>query len=228
MRELAAEITRHDRLYYVEDDPEISDADYDRLLRELRTLEQAHPELRAPDSPTRRVGAPPAEGFATAVHRVPMLSLDNAMDESEMRAFDERVRRALDRSGAVRWLGEPKLDGASLELVYEDGELAVAATRGDGRLGEDVTANVRQVPSVPLSIEGDAARGRVSVRGEVLLPLANFSSVEPIEPVLLANLDASCAISEATRSRSLVASSPDFRMSLTAVFSFSCAFSAAS
>jgi DNA ligase (NAD+) len=175
MRELAREIARHDRLYYVEDRPEISDAEYDRLLRELKSLEEAHPDLRAPDSPTRRVGAPPAEGFATALHRVPMLSLDNAMDEDEMRAFDERVRRALDRAGPVAYLGEPKLDGASLELVYEHGELVVGATRGDGRLGEDVTANVRQVPSVPLSLRPeDAPRGRLSVRGEVVLPLANF------------------------------------------------------
>jgi DNA ligase (NAD+) len=173
MRALAAEIERHNQLYHLEDRPEISDAEYDALFRELQELERAHPELASPDSPTRRVGAPPAEGFAQVPHRVPMLSLDNAMDEAEMRAFDERVRRLLDRDG-VRYLGEPKLDGASVELVYEGGRLAVGSTRGDGRVGEDVTANLRQVLSVPLALRGKAPAGRVSVRGEVVFPLALF------------------------------------------------------
>ncbi len=173
MRALAAEIDRHNRLYHREDRPEISDAAYDALFRELQELERAHPELAAPDSPTRRVGAPPAEGFAQVPHRVPMLSLDNAMDEAEMRAFDERVRRLLDRD-RVAYLGEPKLDGAGVELVYEAGRLAVGSTRGDGRVGEDVTANLKQVFSVPLALRGEAPAGRVSVRGEVLFPLALF------------------------------------------------------
>jgi DNA ligase (NAD+) len=173
LRELAAEIERHDRLYYLEDRPEVSDAEYDALRRELEALERAHPELASPDSPSRRVGAPPAEGFATVEHRVPMLSLENAMAEAEMRAFDERVRRLLDRD-AVAYVGEPKLDGASAELVYEDGRLAVGSTRGDGRLGEDVTANLRRVLSLPLALRDDAPPARVSVRGEVILPLARF------------------------------------------------------
>jgi DNA ligase (NAD+) len=169
---LVREIARHDRLYFVEDRPEISDAEYDRLFRELRALEEAHPELRRPDSPTLRLGAPPAAGFAEVEHRVPMLSLDNAMNEAEMRVFDERMRRELGVE-RVSYVGEPKLDGAGVELVYEDGVLAVGATRGDGRVGEDVTVNLRKSQSIPLRLRG-AAPGRVSVRGEVALPIAGF------------------------------------------------------
>ena len=137
---LAREIERHNRFYYQQDAPEIEDVDYDALFRELQALEAEHGAL--PDSPTQRVGAPPAEGFAPFEHRVPMLSLDNAMDQGAMRAFDERVRRALDVA-EVEYVVEPKLDGASIELVYERRRLAVGATRGDGRVGEDVTANLR-------------------------------------------------------------------------------------
>lgn len=176
--ELRAAITRHNRLYYLQDAPEISDAEWDALFHELRALEERHPELVTPDSPTQRVGAPPAEGFATVPHRVPMLSLDNAMDEDDMRAFDLRVRRMLgDESEAVAYAGEPKLDGASLELVYEEGTLVVGATRGDGRTGEDVTANLRHVWSIPfeLAAHGPEPPARVSVRGEVLLPLVAFA-----------------------------------------------------
>jgi len=178
---LAREIARHDRLYYLEDRPEIPDAEYDALFRELQELEQAHPELRLPDSPTQRVGAPPAEGFAEVRHRVPMLSLDNAMNADELRAFDERVRRALGDERVVEYVGEPKLDGASVELVYEDGVLTVGSTRGDGRTGEDVTANLRGTRSIPLRIPvpgGRRPRGvpeRVSVRGEVAIPVERFA-----------------------------------------------------
>jgi DNA ligase (NAD+) len=176
MRALVDDLNRHLRLYYQEDAPEISDAEYDRRFRELEALERELGEV-LPDSPTRRVGAPPAEGFAPAEHRVPMLSLDNAMNEAEMRAFGERVARALDREGALALVGEPKLDGAGVELVYVDGELAVGSTRGDGRVGEDVTANLRQLGSVPLTLRGAkrALSGRISVRGEVVLPLAAFA-----------------------------------------------------
>ena len=132
---LVEEIDRHNRLYYLDDRPEISDAEYDRLLRELRELEQAHPELRRPDSPTQRVGAPPAEGFAEVHHVVPMLSLDNAMDADEMRSFDDRVRRELEREEPIEYVAEPKLDGAAVELVYENGRFTVGSTRGDGRVG---------------------------------------------------------------------------------------------
>jgi DNA ligase (NAD+) len=173
---LVEELKRHLHLYYVEDAPEISDAEYDRLFRELEALEREHPDLVRPDSPTRRVGAPAAEGFAEVEHRVPMLSLDNAMDEAELRAFDERVRRLLDRETDLDYVVEPKLDGASIELIYQDGALAVAATRGDGRVGEDVTANLRLSKSVPRRLAGEAP-GRVSVRGEVVLPRQRFAQL---------------------------------------------------
>ena len=169
---LANEIERHNRLYYQEDAPEITDAEYDALFRELQALEAEHPKWARPDSPTRRVGALPAEGFAEVTHRVPMLSLDNAMDADEIRAFDERVRRALD-AAEVEYVVEPKLDGAGVELIYEDGALAVGATRGDGRVGEDVSANLRVSPSIPLALSGRAPE-RVSVRGEVVLPRKAF------------------------------------------------------
>jgi DNA ligase (NAD+) len=180
IEELSREITRHDRLYYLEDRPEIPDADYDALFGELQALEAAHPGLRLPDSPTQRVGAPPAEGFAEVRHRVPMLSLDNAMSAEELRAFDERVRRALGDERALEYVGEPKVDGASVELVYEKGLLAVGSTRGDGHKGEDVTANLRAARSIPLRIPVPGARDprpvpeRVSVRGEVAIPIERF------------------------------------------------------
>jgi DNA ligase (NAD+) len=173
IRALTEELGRHARLYYHEDAPEISDAEYDRRFEELRRLEAEHPELALPDSPTRRVGAPPAAGFAPVRHAVPMLSLDNAMDEAQMRAWAERVARQLDRDEPIAFTGEPKLDGAAVELVYEDGTLTIGATRGDGQVGEDVTANLRRIFAVPFALAGDAP-ARVSVRGEVVLPLRAF------------------------------------------------------
>ena len=176
MRALVDDLNRHLRLYHVDDAPEISDAEYDRRYRALQELEREHPELVQPDSPTKRVGAPPAEGFQTVPHRVPMRSLDNAMDEDEMRTWQERIQRNLDREAPIALVGEPKLDGAGVELVYEAGRLAVGSTRGDGRHGEDVTANLRQLVSIPLVLRGAAAAmpKRLSVRGEVVLPLAGF------------------------------------------------------
>jgi DNA ligase (NAD+) len=173
---LADELNRHSRLYHVYDRPEISDAEYDRLMRELEALEAAWPNLRRPDSPTQRVGPAAAEGFARVPHRIPMLSLDNAMDESEMRAFDERVRRILASDAPLAYAGEPKLDGAGVELVYESGRLTVGATRGDGRVGEDVSANLRLVLTIPLVLadRGPKAPRYLSVRGEVILPIAAF------------------------------------------------------
>ena len=180
MQQLAQEIARHDCLYYLEDRPEIADADYDALFRELQALEAAHPQLLRPDSPTQRVGVAPGEGFAQVHHRVPMLSLENAMDADELRAFDERVRRALGEERPVDYVGEPKVDGAGIELVYESGLLAVGSTRGDGHVGEDVSANLRAIRSIPLRIPGPGAAhalevpARVSVRGEVVLPVERF------------------------------------------------------
>jgi DNA ligase (NAD+) len=147
-------IDYHDYRYYVLDDPEIPDAEYDRLWRELQALETAHPDLITPESPTQRVGGRPLEAFAAVAHRVPMLSLKNAMDEPEMRAFDQSIRKELGRDG-VRYVAEPKLDGLAISLTYEDGRLTLAATRGDGHLGEDVTAQVRTIKAVPLRLRGE-------------------------------------------------------------------------
>jgi DNA ligase (NAD+) len=173
IRALTQDLRRHARLYYHEDAPEISDAEYDRRFDELRRLEAEHPDLALPDSPTRRVGVPPAAGFAPVRHVVPMLSLDNAMDEAQMRAWAERVARQLDRAEPIAFAGEPKLDGAAVELVYEGGKLRVGSTRGDGQVGEDVTANLQRILAVPFALDGDAP-ARVSVRGEIVLPLRAF------------------------------------------------------
>jgi len=173
---LTAELNRHNRLYYSLDQPEISDAEYDRMLRELEDLERSAPELARADSPLRHVGAPPSEGFAEVKHRVPMRSLDNAMNTEELIAFDERIRRALGIDSPLTYVGEPKLDGAGLELVYESGELAVGSTRGDGITGEDVTVNLRHSHSIPFVLDGArrTVPKRVSVRGEIALPSAGF------------------------------------------------------
>jgi DNA ligase (NAD+) len=170
---LHQELARHARLYYHEDAPEISDAEYDRRFRELEALETEWPELALLDSPTRRVGIPPAAGFETVRHRVPMRSLDNSMDEAGVRVWQERIQRQLDRNDAIALVAEPKLDGAAVELVYEDGALVVGATRGDGLVGEDVSANLRHVVALPLSLR-EAPKGHVSVYGEVVLPLRAF------------------------------------------------------
>jgi len=174
---LREEIRRHNYLYYVEAVPEISDAEYDRLYRRLRALEEAHPDLVTPDSPTQRVGAEPRSDLPTISHAAPMLSLDSTKEEEELRRFDERVRKAVD--GTVEYLLEPKLDGASLELVYEDGILVRAVTRGNGEEGEGVTENVKTIPSVPLRLR-DVDRPVppfLSVRGEVLMYLSAFESL---------------------------------------------------
>lgn len=171
---LRDELHRHNRLYYVDNAPEISDTEYDRLLRELSDLETAHPELLTPDSPTQTVGVAPVAAFGEVRHRVPMLSLDNAFDEAELQAFDQRVRRFLGQDEPVRYVVELKLDGVSLSLTYEDGLLTQAATRGDGATGEMVTANARTVRGVPLRLAG-AAPGLIEIRGEVLMTRADFA-----------------------------------------------------
>jgi DNA ligase (NAD+) len=176
IHDLRDEIRRHEELYYVHATPEISDADFDALLRELQELEAAYPELVTPDSPTQRVGGRPVEGFATVEHLVPMLSLDNAYDEEELRAFDERVRRGLGTTEPVAYVAELKIDGLSIALTYEDGRLGRGATRGDGVRGEDVTVNVRTIRALPLALR-DGPAGRVEVRGEVFLPRKVFERI---------------------------------------------------
>jgi DNA ligase (NAD+) len=169
--QLRTEIRRHEERYYVLADPEISDAEFDRLMRELEQLERDNPDLLTDDSPTQRVGGRPVEGFAAVAHAVPMLSLDNAYSEEELRAFDERVRRAL--SAEVAYVAELKIDGLSIALTYEHGRLVRGATRGDGVLGEDVTSNVRVIRAVPLVLAG-APPGKLEIRGEVFLSRRAF------------------------------------------------------
>ncbi len=175
---LRAEIRRHDYLYYVKDAPEIADEAYDRLFRELRELEERFPALASPDSPTQRVGGEPVSAFPTVEHAAPMLSLDSSQDEALLRRFDERLRKALGDE-RVRYVVEPKLDGASLELVYEHGVLARAATRGNGLAGEGVTANVRTIAAVPLTLreEERPVPAFLAVRGEVIMRSAAFEAL---------------------------------------------------
>ena len=176
IEQLRQEIRRHEELYYVQARPEITDAEFDALMHELLALEQQHPELVTPDSPTQRVGGRPAEGFVSVEHLQPMLSLDNAYDEDELRAFDERVRRGLGVEISPTYVAELKIDGLSIALTYENGRLVRGATRGDGVRGEDVTQNVRTVRAIPLSLRG-GPRGRIEVRGEVYLPKRNFERI---------------------------------------------------
>ena len=181
-RSPAAEIkTLRDQLndwshrYYVLDDPSVPDAEYDRAFRRLEELEAEHPELVTKDSPTQRVGDRPLDAFDEVRHDVPMLSLGNAFDEQELRDFDQRVRERLDVDGPVAYVAEPKLDGLAVSLLYENGELVRGATRGDGETGEDITANVRTIRSVPLHLRGKNPPARMEVRGEVVMPHEGFA-----------------------------------------------------
>ena len=174
---LRSEIRNHNYLYHVLDDPEVPDAEYDRLIRELTKLEKKNPELVTQDSPTQRVGAEPIKAFGTVEHALPMLSLDNAFSEDELRDFHRRITERLDIDDANDELGysaEPKLDGAAVSLIYERGELVRAATRGDGTTGEDITHNVRTIASVPLKLIGNGYPPIMEVRGEVFMPRAGF------------------------------------------------------
>jgi DNA ligase (NAD+) len=170
---LRSQIERHNYLYYVLDDPEISDFEYDALLRELQALEAAHPELCTPDSPTQRVGAAPLDAFQTVRHPAPMLSLDNAFSPEDVEAFDRRVRERLGRDTDIAYMAEPKLDGLAVSVIYRHGLLERAGTRGDGEQGEDITANIRTLRSVPLKLRGKAP-ALLEARGEVFLPVAGF------------------------------------------------------
>lgn len=178
IEQLRQEIDEHNVRYYVHDNPIISDVEYDILLRELETLEAQHPELITPDSPTQRVGSVPQSELATVAHRLPMLSLANAMDEVELRAFDERVRRELGSDRSVEYVCEPKLDGLAVELVYEEGRFVLGSTRGDGVTGEDITANLRTIRAIPLSLRSKVAIPRLlEVRGEVFMNRDGFEEL---------------------------------------------------
>ena len=182
LKQLRDEIRHHEERYYIHAAPEISDAEFDRLLHELERLEAEHPDLVTPDSPTQRVAGRAVEGFPTVEHLVPMLSLDNAYNDEELRAFDERVRKGAGAGDApVAYVAELKIDGLSISLTYENGSLVRGATRGDGVRGEDVTANVRTIRAIPLRLRAsDTAPvppGRVEIRGEVYLPRAAFERI---------------------------------------------------
>ena len=174
---LRQELHLHAHRYYVLDDPLLADAEYDRLFQELMTLEQQHPELITPDSPSQRVGGAPLSQFATVPHTVPMLSLENAFAADELVDFEERLFRFLQSRTPISYVTEPKLDGLAVELVYEDGRFALGATRGDGLIGEEVSQNLKTIPTIPLRLlsrNGEAVPKRLEVRGEVFIGLADF------------------------------------------------------
>ncbi|MCY3606384.1 MAG: NAD-dependent DNA ligase LigA [Gammaproteobacteria bacterium] len=173
---LRAEIHRHNRLYHEQDDPEIPDSEYDSLYRELRELEEAHPDFVTPDSPTQSVGSRPSEAFAPVEHAARMLSLENVFDAEELEEFDRRLAGLLDEEAERQYSAEPKLDGVALSLLYERGRLVRAATRGDGRVGENVTHTARTIASVPDRLTGGDVPERIEVRGEVFMPLSGFEA----------------------------------------------------
>lgn len=176
VNELRRQIEHHNHRYYVLDDPEISDAEYDRLMQELKDLEAQFPDLITPDSPTQRVGATPVSELDEVVHRVPMLSLDNAFADEDVIAFDRRVRERLETEADIEYAAEPKLDGLAVSFRYEKGRLVLAATRGDGLRGENVTHNVRTIKAVPIQLRGKPPEV-LEVRGEVFMPIAGFKAM---------------------------------------------------
>ncbi|WP_145514025.1 NAD-dependent DNA ligase LigA [Yersinia massiliensis] len=177
INQLRTSLRHHEHQYHVLDAPEIPDAEYDRLMQQLRDLETQHPELITLDSPTQRVGAAPLDAFEQVKHEVPMLSLDNVFDEESYLAFDKRVHDRLKRAEPLTFCCELKLDGLAVSLLYENGELVRAATRGDGTTGENITANVRTIRAIPLRLQGDNIPQRVEVRGEVFMPQAGFEQL---------------------------------------------------
>ncbi|UCD71399.1 MAG: NAD-dependent DNA ligase LigA [Syntrophobacterales bacterium] len=178
-KELREAIEYHNYRYYVVDDPEISDAEYDRMMSDLEKLERDYPELRDPNSPTQRVGAPPLEEFETVPHTIPMLSLANGQNEIEVKEFDQRVKRFLTIDGDIAYVAEPKLDGLAVELVYERGNLVVGSTRGDGVNGENITQNLRTIRTIPLTLMRKEAPvpERLEVRGEVYMEIKGFKEL---------------------------------------------------
>ncbi len=174
---LRRQIAQHNYQYYVLDDPQIPDSEYDRLFRELQALEAEYPALVTPDSPTQRVGGTPLAAFDEVVHRVPMLSLENALTADAMVEFDRRVRRRLDRDAEMTYAAEPKLDGLAISLRYKDGRLLQGATRGDGTRGEDVTQNLRTIAAIPLKLRGRSWPRVLEVRGEVFMPKRGFEAL---------------------------------------------------
>ncbi|MBN2123546.1 MAG: NAD-dependent DNA ligase LigA [Deltaproteobacteria bacterium] len=181
LKDLREKIRHHNYRYYVLDEPEISDAEYDRLFRRLLDIERAYPEMVTPDSPSQRVGAEPSEAFSEVRHRVPMLSLENGFDEKALRDFDARIRRFLNEEAPIDYTAEPKMDGVAVELVYEKGALSVASTRGDGIVGEDITRNIKTILSVPITLvevgDGPPIPDLLEVRGEVYMEKEDFDAL---------------------------------------------------
>ncbi len=177
INELKSLINRYNELYYVADEPEVPDAEYDRLFSELKSIEQQYPELISFDSPTQRVGGEALDKFSQVTHALPMLSLDNVFDEAEFSAFDQRVKDRLNTDQILTYAAEPKLDGLAISIRYEKGLLVQAATRGDGTTGEDVTVNVRTIKSVPLKLMGDNIPDVVEIRGEIFMPKKGFDKL---------------------------------------------------
>lgn len=177
IEKLRNELREHNYRYYVLDDPSVPDAEYDRLFHQLKKLEQEHPNLITSDSPTQRVGDKPLSVFTQVQHRIPMLSLDNVFSEEELIAFDQRIRERLKREAEIEYVCEPKLDGLAVSLMYENGVLIQAATRGDGQTGEDITQNIRTIDSIPLKLRGSDYPQILEVRGEVFMPKKGFENL---------------------------------------------------
>ncbi|HAD47682.1 MAG TPA: NAD-dependent DNA ligase LigA, partial [Idiomarina sp.] len=175
IQQLQKLLTRYNREYYELDEPSVPDSEYDALFRELQQLERDHPGLASANSPTKKVGSKPLDKFDTVAHEVPMLSLDNAFDEDEFEAFTLRVNERLDSSNNITYCCEPKLDGLAVSILYENGKLVRAATRGDGYRGENITENVKTIRNVPLELSSEAPQ-RLEVRGEVFMPTAAFEA----------------------------------------------------
>ena len=175
--ELRSTIDSHNYRYYVLDDPSVPDSEYDRLLRELQTLEQENPEFISPESPTQRVGHEPVAGFGEIEHLVPMLSLDNAFEDEELEEFDRRARSRLEDDAPISYAAEPKLDGAAVSLLYRRGLLIQGATRGDGNRGEDITHNVRTIKAIPLRLRGDGHPEIIEIRGEIYMSRKGFEAL---------------------------------------------------
>ena len=170
-------INKYNYLYYTTDNPEVTDSEYDRLFHELKQIESDYPSLLTMDSPTRRVGGQVLEKFDQVTHTIPMLSLDNVFDYEEFFAFDQRVKDWLNTEQIQVYIAEPKLDGLAISLRYEDGVLVQAATRGDGAVGEDVTANVRTISDIPLKLHGRNVPGVIEIRGEIFMPKGGFDAL---------------------------------------------------
>ena len=177
INELKEEIEKHNHYYYVLDNPILSDTEWDKLFKELETLESEYPNLIDINSPTQRVGAKPLDGFKTDKHRIPMLSLSNAMNNEELRSFNERIKKLLETKNQIEYMAEPKLDGIGVELIYQDGVFLKGLTRGDGFEGEDITQNIRTIKSVPLRLIGKNFPGLLEVRGEVFIKKTDFKKL---------------------------------------------------